>query len=340
MADTMQAVQVPEAGAAFHVTELPIPEPAPGHVRIKVEACGICHSDAFVKDGTFPGIEYPRVPGHEVAGVIDAVGEGVAAWATGQRVGVGWHGGHCFTCAPCRDGDFVSCQNGQICGISYDGGYAEYTVVPEEAVARLPDDLAFDEAAPILCAGITTYNALRHTDAEPGDLVAVQGLGGLGHLAVQYAVAAGFEVAALSTSPDKEELAYDLGADHFIDARATDAAEALQALGGARVILATAPSSKAISSVVGGLGRDGTLLVVAATGEPMEISPFDLIMGRRRVMGWPSGTAADSEDTLEFSAMTGSVPMIETFPLSEVADAYDRMIRNEARFRVVLRPGA
>ena len=333
----MQAVHVPEAGGDFEVVDLPIPDPGPGEVRVKVHACGICHSDAFVKEGAFP-IEFPRVPGHEVAGVVDAVGDGVALWEEGDAVGVGWHGGHCFTCEACRDGDFVNCENEQICGISYDGGYAEYMVAPEEAVARMPDGLSFEEAAPLLCAGITTYNALRNSDLQPGDHVAVQGIGGLGHLAVQYARRFGCEVTALSRGTDKEELATDLGADHYIDTTAHDPAEALQALGGADVILATAPNSEAISVLVGGLGRDGQLMVVAATGEPIEVAPLDLIMGRKSVTGWPSGTADDSEDTLDFSALNDVAPMIETFPLSEAADAYDRMINNDARFRVVLVP--
>ena len=334
----MQAVHVPEAGGDFQVVDLPIPEPEPGEVRIKVHACGICHSDAFVKEGAFPDIAYPRVPGHEVAGKVDAVGDGVDAWSVGDAVGVGWHGGHCFACDACRDGDFVNCENAQICGISYDGGYAEYMVAPEEAVARMPDGMSFDEAAPLLCAGITTYNALRNSGLQPGDHVAVQGIGGLGHLAVQYARQFGCEVTALSRGTDKEDLAFDLGADHYIDTTASDPAEALQALGGADVILATAPNSEAISALVGGLGRDGTLMVVAATGEPIEVSPFDLIMGRKSVSGWPSGTADDSEDTLDFSALNDVAPMIETFPLSDAAAAYDRMINNEARFRVVLVP--
>ena len=334
----MQAVHVPEAGGDFQVVDLPIPEPEPGEIRIKVHACGICHSDAFVKEGAFPDIAYPRVPGHEVAGKVDAVGDGVDAWSVGDAVGVGWHGGHCFACDACRDGDFVNCENAQICGISYDGGYAEYMVAPEEAVARMPDGMSFDEAAPLLCAGITTYNALRNSGLQPGDHVAVQGIGGLGHLAVQYARQFGCEVTALSRGTDKEDLAFDLGADHYIDTTASDPAEALQALGGADVILATAPNSEAISALVGGLGRDGTLMVVAATGEPIEVSPFDLIMGRKSVSGWPSGTADDSEDTLDFSALNDVAPMIETFPLSDAAAAYDRMINNEARFRVVLVP--
>jgi propanol-preferring alcohol dehydrogenase len=333
---TMRAARVPDAGADFDLVDLPIPDPAAGEVRVQVEACGICHSDAFVKEGTFPGIDYPRVPGHEVAGVVDAVGSNVSQWSEGDRVGVGWHGGHCFTCAACREGDFVNCENGLVTGISFDGGYAEYMTAPAEAVAKMPDDLAAEEAAPLLCAGITTYNALRNQDFRPGDLVAVQGIGGLGHLAIQYAAAMGAEVAALSTSVDKEDLARDLGAHHFIDASTADAAEALQDLGGADLLLATAPNSDAITSVVGGLGRDGALVIVAATGEPVEVSPMALIQGRKSVSGWPSGSAADSEDTLDFSALTGIVPEIETFPLDEAATAYDRMINNEARFRAVL----
>jgi len=337
---TMQAAQVPSAGADFQVVDLPIPEPAATEVRIRVEACGICHSDAFVKDGTFPGIAYPRVPGHEVAGVVDAVGADVDAWSKGDAVGVGWHGGHCFTCDACREGDFVNCENALISGISYDGGYAEYMTAPQEALASMPEALSFEEAAPLLCAGITTFNALRNSDAGPGDLVAVQGVGGLGHLGVQFASMFGCEVAALSTSDDKEELAYELGADHFINAVTEDPAAALQDLGGADVLLATAPSSQAITDVTGGLGRDGSLVIVAATGEPVEVSPMELIQGRKSLSGWPSGSAADSEDTLDFSALTGVAPMIETYPLSGVDEAYDRMINNDARFRVVLQPGA
>ncbi len=333
---TMHAVQVPEAGGDFELVEQSIPTPTPEEVRVRVEACGICHSDAFVKEGTFPGIDYPRVPGHEVAGVVDAVGDNVSQWKEGDRVGVGWHGGHCFTCDACREGDFVNCENALITGISFDGGYAEFMTAPAEAVARMPDDLSAEEAAPLLCAGITTYNALRNQDLRPGDLVAVQGIGGLGHLGVQYASEMGFEVAALSTSADKEDLAFDLGASHFIDASSEDAAEALQDLGGADLILATAPNSAAITSVVGGLGRDGSLLIVAATGEPVEVSPMALIQGRKSVAGWPSGNANDSEDTLDFSALTGVTPEIETFPLEKAGTAYDRMISNEARFRAVL----
>jgi alcohol dehydrogenase/propanol-preferring alcohol dehydrogenase len=332
----MKAARVPDAGADFEIVDLPVPEPDAGEVRVRVEACGICHSDAFVKEGTFPGIDYPRVPGHEVAGVVDAVGSDVSQWTEGDRVGVGWHGGHCFTCEACREGDFVNCENALITGISFDGGYAEYMTAPAEAVAKMPDDLAAEDAAPLLCAGITTYNALRNQGLRPGDHVAVQGIGGLGHLGVQYAAAMGCEVTALSTSADKEDLALDLGASHFIDASTTNAADALQDLGGADLILATAPNSAAITSVVGGLGRDGALVIVAATGEPVEVSPMALIQGRKSVSGWPSGDAHDSEDTLDFSAHADVTPEIETFPLDEAGAAYDRMMNNEARFRAVL----
>jgi alcohol dehydrogenase/propanol-preferring alcohol dehydrogenase len=283
-----------------------------------------------------PGIEYPRVPGHEVIGIIESVGDDVSKWQKGQRVGVGWHGGHCNQCEPCRKGDFINCQNGKVTGISFDGGYAEYMAAPETAVAGVPESLSSAEAAPLLCAGITTFNALRNSNLQPGDLVAVQGIGGLGHLGVQYAHKFGCEVVALSRGSDKKELAEELGADHYIDTEATDAAEELQKLGGAKVILATAPNSKAISSVVDGLAIDGTLMVVGAVAEPMEISPFQLIMGRKSVKGWPSGTAKDSEDTLDFSALTDITPKIETYPLAEANEAYARMINNEARFRVVL----
>ncbi|MBB4088540.1 alcohol dehydrogenase/propanol-preferring alcohol dehydrogenase [Salinibacter ruber] len=333
---TMQAARIPSAGADFEIVDLPVPDPDAHEVRVRVEACGICHSDAFVKEGTFPGLEYPRVPGHEVAGVVDAVGTDVTQWSEGDRVGVGWHGGHCFTCDACRTGDFVNCENGLVTGIHYDGGYAEYMTAPAEAVARMPEALAAEDAAPLLCAGITTFNALRNQDLQPGDLVAVQGIGGLGHLGVQYAAAMGLEVVALSTSADKEELAHDLGASHFVDVSSTDPAEALQHQGGADLILATAPNADAITSVVGGLGRDGDLVIVAATGEAVEVPPMALIQGRKSVSGWPSGDAKDSEDTLAFSAQAEALPEIETFSLEEAGAAYDRMINNEARFRAVL----
>lgn len=332
----MKAVQIKEAGGDFEVVDRDIPSPGDKEVLIKVEACGICHSDMFVKEGAFPGIEYPRVPGHEVIGKIEKVGSGVSTFKKGQRVGVGWHGGHCFACEPCRRGDFISCENAKIAGISYDGGYAEYMVAPMEALAAVPEELKSEEAAPLLCAGITTFNALRNSPARGGDLVAVQGVGGLGHLAIQYAKKMGFEVAAISGTNSKKDLATKLGADHFIATSDDDPAKALQKLGGAKVILATAPSGEAISSVVGGLGIDGQLLIVAAPGESMEVAPFALIGGRKSVAGWLSGTAIDSEDTLNFSKLTDVKPMIETFPLEKASEAYDKMMSNDARFRIVL----
>lgn len=333
---TMQAMQLSKAGGDFESVEREIPEPQSGQVLIKVEACGICHSDAFVKEGAFPGLEYPRVPGHEIAGRIKSVGDDVIAWSPGERVGVGWHGGHCFHCESCRRGDFITCENEQICGITYDGGYAEYVVVPQEAVAAIPDELSSVDAAPLLCAGITTYNALRNSGARPGDIVAVQGVGGLGHLGIQYADSMGFHTIALSRGGDKKELALALGAKEYIDTEASNPAQSLQERGGARVILATAPSAKAMSSVIDGLAVDGRLLMVGATPEPIEVSPFQLIMKRRSISGWPSGTPRDSEDTLAFSVLSNTRAQIETYPLEEAASAYERMISNKARFRVVL----
>lgn len=332
---TMKAMQIAEPGADFELVELPIPDVGAGEVRIKVQACGICHSDAFVKEGQFPGIDYPRVPGHEVIGIIDEVGDGVTEWKAGERVGVGWHGGHCFKCDACREGEFIMCERAQVTGIHFDGGYAEYMTAPANALAAVPEELDSAEAAPLLCAGITVYNALRNSGAKPGDLVAVQGIGGLGHLAVQYADAMGFETAAISTSSDKQEMAFDLGATHFISA--DDAAGVLQELGGARVIIATAPSSKAISSVIGGLGRNGEVIVVAASADPIEVSPMALIQGRRSVKGWASGDAHDSEETLAFSALTHAIPEIEEYDLEDANEAYASMINNEVRFRAVLR---
>lgn len=334
---TMKAMQLSEAGGDFEYVEKDIPSPGEQEVLIKVQACGICHSDQFVKEGGYPGLEYPRVPGHEVVGIIQETGSNVSAqWEEGRRVGVGWHGGHCHQCEACRRGDFINCENARVTGINFDGGYAEYMVAPESALAAMPATLDSAEAAPLLCAGITTYNALRHSGAQPGDLVAIQGIGGLGHLAVQYASNFGFDTVAISRSPEKEKLAMELGAHHFIDADQEDPAEALQKMGGARLILATAPSSRAITSIINGLGTNGELRVVAATNDPIEVTPFQLIPGRKSLSGWPSGTAKDSEDTLNFSALTDIVPTIETFPLEEAGEAYDRMISNEARFRVVL----
>ncbi|WP_348607070.1 alcohol dehydrogenase [Halobaculum rarum] len=333
----MRAARVPEAGADFEVLDVETPEPDPGEVRIDVDACGICHSDAFVKEGAYP-IDYPRVPGHEVAGRVDAVGDDVTAWSEGDRVGVGWHGGHCFECAACRRGDFQQCENARITGIAYDGGYAEYMTAPAEALATIPDDLDAVDAAPLLCAGVTTFNALRNTDAQPGDLVAVQGVGGLGHLGIQYAHASGFETVALSRSPDKEELASDLGADHFVNTAEEDAATALQDLGGADVVLATAPSAPAIESVIDGLGTDGRVVVVGVPGEEVSVDAQSLVGVRGGVDAWASGNARDSQDALEFSDLREITPEIETYDLDDVEEAYDRMIDNEARFRVVLEP--
>lgn len=332
----MRAVTVPSPGADFEVVEKDIPDPGRGEVRVRVDACGICHSDVFVKDGAFPGVEYPRVPGHEIAGVVDAVGEGVSEWEEGQRVGVGWHGGHCFTCGPCREGDFIMCENAKVAGMAYDGGYADYLVAPHEALARIPDDLEAVDAAPLLCAGITTFNALRNSGARAGDLVAVQGVGGLGHLGIQYARRMGFHTVALSRGEDKRQLAIDLGAHDYIDTDAEDGAKALRALGGARVILATAPSTDAINAIVGGLGRHGKLVVVGVDQGEVKASPLTLIGGDRALTGWSSGTAKDSEDTLRFSSLMDVRPEIETFPLEEAAAAYDRMLSGDARFRVVL----
>jgi D-arabinose 1-dehydrogenase-like Zn-dependent alcohol dehydrogenase len=333
---TMKAAQVKKPGEGFQVVEREIPTPGAGQVRIKVQACGICHSDVLTVDGLWPGIQYPRVPGHEVAGVIDAVGDGVSAWRKGQRVGVGWHGGHDNTCRECRRGDFKNCQNFQIPGISYDGGYQQYMVAPVEALVSIPDSLTDVDAAPLLCAGITTYNALRHSGALPGDLVAVQGIGGLGHLGIQFANKFGYKVAAVGRGPENATLAKKLGASVYIDSKATNAAEELQKLGGAKVILATAPSSKAMSELINGLGPNGKLIVIGATFDPIEVSPVQLITGSKSIQGWAAGTAADSEDTLKFAELSGVRPMIETFPLEKAAEAYARMLSGKAEFRVVL----
>lgn len=332
---TMKAAQVPKAGESFEIVEKVIPEPKDNEVLVKVEACGICHSDVFVKEGMFPGIEYPRVPGHEVIGKIEKTGSDVQGWKEGERVGVGWHGGHCFHCEPCRRGDFINCENAKISGISYDGGYAEYMTAPFEALARVPAELSSEEAAPLLCAGITTYNALRNSGAKPGALVAVLGIGGLGHLALQYSSAAGYRTVALSHGSSKEQMAHELGANYYINTSERDPAEELAAMGGADVILATAPNSKAISQVVGGLSSRGNMVIVAAAADNMEIVPFTLLSGKK-ISGWPSGHAKESEETLEFSAMKKITPEIETFPLDKVNEAYDKMINNEVRFRAVL----
>lgn len=334
----MKAIQVPEAGADFKIVEMDKPTPKKYEVLIKVEACGICHSDNFVKEGGYPGLEYPRVPGHEVVGTIEALGDEVYNWKVGQRVGVGWHGGHCFTCEQCRRGNFINCENAKVCGISYDGGYAEYMTAPHEAVALIPKELSSEEAAPLLCAGITVYNGMRNSNIKAGDVVAVQGIGGLGHLAIQYANKMGMKTVALSTSDDKKELAKELGAHHYINTKEKDAVEELQKLGGAALIVATAPYADAISSVINGLGVDGQLLLIAATPDEIKVSPFQLIGARKSIAGWASGTAIDSEDTLKFSAMTNTKPMIETYKLDDVKEAFEKMMNNEARFRVVLTP--
>ena len=332
----MKAVQVSKPGGNFEIVERAIPEPGRAQVRVKVEACGICHSDALVKEGYWPGIQYPRVPGHEIAGRIDAVGADVTLWKLGQRVGVGWHGGHCFICDPCRRGEFILCQNEKITAISFDGGYAEYMIAPAEAVAAMPDDLPADEAAPLLCAGITVYNAMRNAGARAGDTVAIQGIGGLGHLGIQYARQMGFRTVAIGRGGDKEPLARKLGAHEYVDTSSSSAADALQKLGGASVILATAPDSKSTSPLIDGLAPNGKLLIVGAGAEPLTFTPIQLIGRRRTVRGWPSGTAKDSEDTLRFSSLTGVRPMIERYPLEKAAEAYERMISGKARFRVVL----
>ena len=333
----MKAIQVSAPGAEMELVEVDMPEPGPGEVRIKVEACGVCHSDVFVKEGVFPGIDYPRIPGHEVAGTIDSLGAGVSHWAVGTRVGVGWRGGHCFHCDPCRAGDFVNCENGVITAISRDGGYAEYMTAEVNALAHIPDDLNSAEAAPLLCAGVTTFDALRKSGARAGDLVAIQGVGGLGHLGIQFASRMGYRTVALSRGRDKENLARTLGAHDYIDTETEAVGEALKARGGARVILATAPDAESMTPLVDGLGVDGQVIVVGADAATFAASPVQLIPGRRSIRGWPSGHAKDSEDTLNFSSLSGIRPTIEEFPLDRAAEAYDRMMANEARFRVVLK---
>jgi D-arabinose 1-dehydrogenase-like Zn-dependent alcohol dehydrogenase len=332
----MRVVQVPNANAPFELVERSIPEPGRGQVLIRVQACGICHSDSFTKQGGFPGLQYPRVPGHEIVGLIDTVGRDVPDWKSGTRVGVGWHGGHCGHCASCRRGDFITCQRGQIPGITCDGGYAEYMLAPFEALASVPAELSSVDAAPLLCAGITTYNALRHSGARAGDLVAVLGLGGLGHLGVQFAARMGFRTVGIARGAEKGPLARKLGAQHYIDSAAQDTAAELTKLGGARVILATVTDAKTMSAAVNGLGIDGRLMIVGASSEPIEVPSIALIGARRSLQGWPSGTATDSEDTLAFSVLTEIRPMIEPYPLERAAEAYERMMSGKARFRVVL----
>jgi D-arabinose 1-dehydrogenase-like Zn-dependent alcohol dehydrogenase len=336
----MRAVQVDRPHGPLQLVERDVPEPGAGSVRLKVEACGICHSDSITKEAVFPGIQYPRVPGHEVAGIVDAVGADVAGWTPGQRAGVGWHGGHCGRCDSCRRGDFLTCSIApQIPGITYDGGYAEYMIVPAGALALIPEELSAVEAGPLMCAGITTYNSLRHSGARPGDLVAVLGVGGLGHLGVQFSAKMGFKTVAIARGTDKEPLARQLGAWRYIDSQAQDAAAELLALGGAKVILATVTHGKTMSAALGGLGVNGRLIVLGAPPEPLEVPAGLLISGRRSVMGWPSGTSIDSQDTLAFSVLAGVRAMTEVFPLERAAEAYDLMMSGKARFRAVLTTG-
>jgi D-arabinose 1-dehydrogenase-like Zn-dependent alcohol dehydrogenase len=336
---TMRVVQVARPKGPFELVERAIPEPGTGTVRIRVQACGVCHSDSVTKEGLFPNISYPRVPGHEIIGTLDKVGASVAGWSAGQRVGVGWHGGNCGYCDACRRGDAFACESETlVTGVTSDGGYADYMIAPATALARVPDDLGSVEAAPLMCAGITTFNALRNSEARPGETVAVLGLGGLGHLGVQFAAKLGFNTIAIARGQDKAPLARQLGAHHYIDSRAEDPAAALRRLGGAKVVLATVTSGAAMSAIQGGLAPRGTLLIVGVP-ESLAIDPMPLILGSRSVKGWYSGTSIDSQQTLAFSALTGVRPMTETYPLERAAEAYDRMMSGDARFRVVLTTG-
>jgi D-arabinose 1-dehydrogenase-like Zn-dependent alcohol dehydrogenase len=333
----MRMVQVTRANGSLEIVEREIPEPGAGQVRIKVEACGICHSDAMTKEGLWPGIQYPRVPGHEIAGIIDAVGAGVLGWSQGQRAGVGWHGGHCGYCDSCRRGDFVTCQVApQVPGIAYDGGYAEYMIAPAGALAAIPDGLSAVDAGPLMCAGVTTFNSLRHSGARPGDLVAILGIGGLGHLGVQFAAKMGFKTVAIARGMDKEPLAKKLGASSYIDSKVQDPAAELLKLGGAKVVLATVTNGDAMSATLGGLGVNGKLVILGAAAEPLQVSGIPLILGRRSIVGWPSGNSIDSQDTLSFSLLTGVRAMSEVFPLERAAEAYEHMMSGKARFRAVL----
>jgi D-arabinose 1-dehydrogenase-like Zn-dependent alcohol dehydrogenase len=338
----MQAryVQVEKAGAPLELVTREVPEPKLDEVRVRVEACGVCHSDSVTVAGLFPFIRYPRVPGHEIVGRVDAVGEGVTQWKSGQRVGIGWYGGHCRKCEPCRRGDFVACQNPLIPGLTYDGGYADYVVVPAEALAAVPDSLKSVDAAPLLCAGITTFNALRNSRAKPPDTVAILGMGGLGHLGVQFAAKMGFNTVAIARGGDKEQFAHELGARHYIDSNSTEVAAALQELGGAKVILATVTDADAMSAAIDGLGYAGEFVILGVPAKPIQAAVAGMVLQRRSIHGWPSGTSIDSEDTLKFSEITGVLPLIEKYPLERAAEAYDRMISGKARFRVVLETGA
>ena len=331
-----RSFQVTEASGPFELVQREFPEPGPGHVRIRVQACGVCHSDSITKFNLFPGITYPRVPGHEVAGVIDEVAADVLAFKPGQRVGLGWHGGHCNYCTPCRRGDFILCENQQISGISYDGGYADYVIAPANALALIPDDLADVDAAPLMCAGVTTFNALRNSGARPGDVVAILGIGGLGHLGVQFAAKSGFHTVAIARGQDKAPLAKELGAHHYIDSTTQNPAEELQKLGGAAVILSTVTDAASLAAAVNGLAPNGQLFIVGVPEKPFEVSAISLIMGRRSIQGFPSGTGMDSEDTLNFSTLTGVKPKIEVYPLEKAPEAFERMMSGKARFRVVI----
>ena len=336
MAKKMRAVQVPHPKGPFEIVEREVPEPQAGWVRIKVQACGICHSDSLVKEGTWPGIQYPRVPGHEVIGVLDAVGPDVADWKSGQRVGVGWHAGHCGHCDHCRRGDFFACSVALLTtGISFDGGYAEYMIAPATALASVPEDLSAVESAPLMCAGITTFNALRNSGARPGDVVAVLGIGGLGHLGVQFAAKMGFRTVAIARGKGKEPLAKKLGVTHYIDSQEKNPAAELTKLGGAKVVIATVTNADAMTAVLGGLTANGVLMVIGAAG-PLSVDPILLLSGRQSVKGWYSGTSIDSQDALKFSALAGVQSMNEIFPLERVTEAYERMMSGKARFRVVL----
>ncbi len=334
----MRVMQITRPGGPLELVEREIPEPGAGQVRIKVQACGVCHSDAMTKEGTWPGLQYPRVPGHEIAGLVDAVGGGVTGWTQGQRVGVGWHGGHCGSCDSCRRGDFVTCQVAfQVPGISYDGCYAEYMIAPAGTLASIPEGLSATEAAPLMCAGVTTFNALRNSGARPGDLVAILGVGGLGHLGVQYAAKMGFNTVAIARGGDREQMARRLGAGHYIDNEKLDPAAELLKLGGARVILATAMDAGAMSAALGGLGVNGNLVILGVTAEPLQVPGIPMIMARQTITGWPSGTSIDSQDALSFSLLTGVRAMTQAFPLERASEAYDSMISGKVRFRAVIR---
>jgi len=335
----MKAAQISKGGGDFELVERDIPEPASGQVRVKVDACGVCHSDVLVKEGLWPGLQYPRVPGHEIAGQLDALGDNVIGWKVGQRVGVGWHGGHDFACDQCRRGDFAMCVNRKVTGIDYDGGYAEYMIAPAGAVALIPEGLSAVDAGPLMCAGVTTFNSLRNSGARPGDLVAILGIGGLGHLGIQFAAKMGFRTVAIARGTDKEPLARKLGAWSYIDSKTQDPAAELLKLGGAKVVLATVTNGDAMNATLGGLGVNGKLIILGAAAEPLQVPGIPLLLGRRSIVGWPSGSSIDSQDTLSFSLLTGVRAMSEVFPLERAAEAYEHMMSGKARFRAVLTTG-